>query len=149
MNNKAMDSLLKERHQSIMKTFQESRGWESKYRNIIQWGKKLPLFPDSLRQSKWLIQGCQAQVWLYPQCKEDRLVLQGDSDALITKGLLSLVIHFYNNIPLKLVIENKPQFIEELSLIQHLTPIRAQGLSSLINQIQKYAQAFHIVNQNN
>ena len=140
---------MKERHQHIMKSFQKNLDWESKYRAIIQWGKKLSPLPPDARQKKWLIQGCQAQVWLYPQCKEDRLVLQGDSDALITKGLLSLIIYFYSDTPLKEVMKNKPQFVEELSLLQHLTPIRAQGLSSLIDQIQKYAQAFHVMNQNN
>ncbi len=144
-----MRELIKKRQQTIIQSFEKDKDWESKYRRIIEWGKNMPPLPVSLHQSKWLIQGCQSQVWLYPDLKNGHLILQGDSDALITKGLLALMVYFYSDIPLELILRSQPEFIEELDLIHHLTPTRAHGLSSLVDQIQKYAQAFHIMNKNN
>ena len=144
-----MSNLFQERHQKILQSFEKDKDWESKYKRIIQWGKTLAPLPEDFRQSKYLIQGCQSQVWLYPELKKSQLILQGDSDALITKGLLALMIYFYSDTPVEQVIGRKPEFIEELKLVHHITRTRVQGLSALLDQIQRYAQAFYIMNKKN
>ena len=145
-----MSELLNRRNQTILQSFEKDKDWESKYKRIIEWGKKMTPLEKSLHQPQWLLQGCQSQLWIYPELKQgNQLILQGDSDALITKGLLALILYFYSDAPLELILGKKPEFIEELDLAHHLTLTRTNGLSSLINQIQKYAQAFYIMSKNN
>ena len=135
----------KNREEDILKSFKNCSDWESKYKKIIQWGKEMPPLDSSLYKERWLVQGCQSQLWLYPEMKEGLLSFQGDSDALISKGLLALALHFYSGLPPSIMLKQAPEFIEKLDLASHLSPSRRGGLSSLIKQIQNYAQAFTLM----
>lgn len=136
---------IKKREEQILQSFKQCSDWESKYRKIIQWGKDMPPLDSSLYEDRWLVQGCQSQLWLYPQMKENLLNFRGDSDALISKGLLALMLHFYSDLPPVMILKQAPEFIEKLDLASHLSPSRRGGLSSLIKQIQNYAQAFTLM----
>jgi len=138
-------STIKKRKEEILQSFKQCSDWESKYRRIIQWGKDMPPLGDSLYEERWLVQGCQSQLWLYPEMKEGFLTFQGDSDALISKGLLALMLHFYSGLPPVMILKQAPEFIETLDLASHLSPSRRGGLYSLIKQIQNYAQAFTLM----
>ncbi len=144
-NHPTSPALLKQREEEILKSFQQCLDWESKYRRLIQWGREMPPLDSSLYEDRWLVQGCQSQLWLYPKMQEDLLTFQGDSDALISKGLLALMIHFYSAVPPVIILQQVPEFIETLQLAIHLTPSRRGGLASLIKQIQSYAQAFTLM----
>ena len=138
-------ALLKKREKEILQSFKQCSDWESKYKRIIQWGRDMPPLDSSLYEDRWLVQGCQSQLWLYPQMKEGTLNFQGDSDALISKGLLALMLYFYSDLPPVMILKQTPEFIEQLDLTSHLTPSRRGGLSSLIKQIQNYAQVFDLM----
>lgn len=144
-NHTAHLDQFKKREREILNSFEKGSDWESKYRRLIQWGKEMTPLDDSLYEDRWLVQGCQSQLWLYPEMKEDLLTFQGDSDALISKGLLALMIHFYSHSPPVMILKQAPDFIETLDLASHLTPSRRGGLASLIKQIQHYSQAFALM----
>ncbi len=138
-------NLLKRREEEILKSFEQCLDWETKYRRLIQWGKEMPPLNSSLHADRWLVKGCQSQLWLYPKMQNNLLTFQGDSDALISKGLLALMVHFYSSLPPSAILKQAPEFIETLDLANHLTPSRRGGLFSLIQQIQNYAQAFTLM----
>ena len=142
-----MTETFKERELFILRSFQKDKTWEEKYRRVIKWGAKLDPLEVSVKKDKWLVKGCQSKVWLIPQKKEERLIFKGDSDALITKGLLSLVIYFYSGSSFQNILKTPPRFIENLELDSHLTPTRAGGLKSLVQQIHHYARAFDIMDR--
>ena len=136
---------IEKRASLILQSFEEDHDWESRYRKIIQWGQKMEALKDSLKEDHLLVKGCQSKVWLLAQNKKGLIVFQGDSDALITKGLLSLMIYFYSGSSGEEILKKKPQFIESLDLLNHLTPSRSSGLGSLIQTMQNYAKAFLII----
>lgn len=142
MPDHSTSKMLKKREEEILQSFKQCPDWESKYKRLIQWGKDMPPLDSSQYKDRWLVEGCQAQLWLYPQMQKNLLIFQGDSDALISKGLLALMLHFYSNLPPLIILKQAPEFIEKLDLTSHLSPSRRGGLSSLIKQIQSYAQAF-------
>lgn len=145
MSDRTENLSTKKREEEILQSFKNCSDWESKYKRIIRWGKEMPPLDDSLYEDRWLVQGCQSQLWLYPEMKEGLLSFQGDSDAFISKGLLALMLYFYSDLPPVMILKQSPEFIEKLDLASHLSPSRRGGLSSLIKQIQSYAQAFTLM----
>ena len=137
------------RQKDIINEFEKLHNWEERYRYIIQIGKKLPKMEDHLYQSQFLVKGCQSQVWLFAQVDEKgRMMLKADSDALIVKGLVSLLLRLYSGLPPDEVLKTKPHFfIERLGFREHLSPIRANGFLSMVKQIMFYAQAFTMLQQ--
>lgn len=130
-------------NKKILDHFSEQFSWEEKYRKIISLGKKLENFNEMDKTEKWLIRACQSPLWLKVELSLDgRLLLTGDSESLITKGLLALIIEFYTNKKPEDILKNKPKFIESLDLSQYLSSRRTNGLQALIDQIRKYAQVF-------
>lgn len=106
-------------------------------------GKALPALDKNLMTEKYLVKGCQSQVWLVAGLGPDgMLLLKGDSDALIVKGLVAVVLDVYNGAPLEEVIRTGPEFIKDLGFEANLSPSRANGLMSMIKQIRLYAQAY-------
>ncbi len=115
--------------------------WMGRYDHIIQLGKALPLIADEHKKDQYLIRGCQSQVWLYPELREGKLYFTADSDAVITKGLVSLMISILSGHSPKEIAAADLYFIERIGLTQHLSPTRANGLLAMLKQIKLYAQA--------
>lgn len=135
---------IKEKADQIVKEFSQFDDWMDKYQLLIEKGKELPEMDDSEKKEKYLIAGCQSKVWLVPEFKDGKLYFKGASDALITKGLASMVINVYSGQTPDDIIAFEPFFIEEAGLSQHLTPTRANGLNAMLKQIKLYAMAFKI-----
>ena len=134
------------RNQRIMSHFKTQDSWDENYKKIIELGKALPSFDEKNKQDKWLIKACQSPLWLKADLNSSgKIVFTGDSEGLISKGLLALIIEFYNLREPKKILEDQPQFIQELNLSQYLSVRRTNGLQSILNQILKYAKAFLIL----
>ena len=122
--------------------------WEERYKKIITVGKNAPAMDTQYKTNDWLVKGCQAQVWLHASIKNGKIIFQSDSDALITKGLVTLLVQYYSGLsPQEILQDKKPSFFNTLQLQHHLTPTRVGGLFSMIRQIQYYAQGFKIITQ--
>ncbi|HMH23566.1 MAG TPA: SufE family protein, partial [Puia sp.] len=117
-------------------------GWEDKYEYIIQMGKELPPLDEKYKIEENLIRGCQSRVWLHADPKDGKLVFTADSDAVITKGLVSMVIRVLSDHTPKEIAEAEIYFIDAIGLRDHLSPTRSNGLLSMLKQIKLYALAF-------
>ena len=113
--------------------------WTEKYEYIIDLGKSLPVINDAFKTSDNTIKGCQSKVWLYAEYINNKLIFTADSDAIITKGIVAILIRVFSNQSPKDIVDAKTDFIEEIGLKQHLSQTRANGLSSMIKQIKLYA----------
>ncbi len=135
---------IREKADQIVKEFSQFDDWMDKYQLLIEKGKELPEIDDSEKKEKYLIEGCQSKVWLMPEYRDGKIYFRGASDALITKGLTSMVISVYSGHTPDEIIDFEPAFIEEAGLSQHLSPTRANGLNSMLKQIKLYAMAYKI-----
>ena len=116
--------------------------WAEKYEYIIDLGKSLPIINDTFKTSANTIKGCQSKVWLYAEYINNKLIFTADSDAVITKGIIAILIRVFSNQSPKDIVDAKADFIEEIGLKQHLSQTRANGLSSMIKQIKLYAVGY-------
>jgi|TARA_B100001105_G_scaffold75881_1_gene59953 cysteine desulfuration protein SufE len=116
--------------------------WTEKYEYIIDLGKSLPVINDAFKTSDNTIKGCQSKVWLYAEYINNKLIFTADSDAIITKGIVAILIRVFSNQSPKDIVDAKTDFIEEIGLKQHLSQTRANGLSSMIKQIKLYAVGY-------
>lgn len=112
-----------------------------KYEYIIQLGKELPLIDEQYKQDEYLIRGCQSRVWLHAEQQDGKVVFTADSDAVITKGLVSLMIKVLSGQSPEDIARNDLYFIDEIGLREHLSPTRANGLLSMVKQMKLYAIA--------
>lgn len=115
--------------------------WMEKYEHIIQLGKELPLIDEANKQDQYIIKGCQSRVWLFPELRDGRLFFTADSDAVITKGLVSLMVKVLSGNRPKEIVEADLYFIDQIGLKEHLSPTRANGLLSMVKQMKLYAAA--------
>ncbi len=113
--------------------------WEMKYQHLIDLGKSLPLIKSELKTEDRLITGCQSKLWVYAERKNDRIYFTADSDAIITKGMTALMLRVLNDLPAEEIVHAKLNFIDTIGLKEHLSPTRANGLVSLINQMKMLA----------
>ena len=143
-------SEIQKRADLIIKDFVGVSSWEERYKKIIHTGRSLPPLDEKYKKPDLLVKGCQSQVWLYAFKNEaGRVVFQADSDALITKGLVALLLRYYSDLrPEDILSHSTPLFFKKLELENHLTPTRVGGLFSLIRQIQYYAKAFLLLSKN-
>ena len=131
-----------------MSHFSPQALWEENYKKIIELGKKLPVFDTTDKQEKWLIKACQSPLWLKVKLDSSgELVFTGDSEGLISKGLLALIIEFYSHRKPEEILKAQPQFIQDLDLTQYLSVRRTNGLQAILNQILQYAKAFIILSK--
>lgn len=130
----------------IKQQFPVSLNWEDKYSLIVTLGRQLAPMDESKKIDLNLVKGCQSQVWLHAEYDElkKNVRFQGDSDALIVKGLVALVLNIFNNLTPDEIINGDLIFLEEIGLKAHLTPSRANGLNSMIKQIKNYALVFKL-----
>ncbi len=110
--------------------------WESKYEHLIDLGKSLPLIDEKYKIEENIIKGCQSRVWMHSELKDGKVYFTADSDAIITKGMVALMIRVLNGQTAKDIIETKLEFINKIGLKEHLSPTRANGLVSMINRMK-------------
>ena len=116
--------------------------WMERYEYMIELGKSLPIIDSQYKKEENLIKGCQAKVWLHAELNNNKIVYTADSDAIITKGIVSILIRTFTNQSPSEILAANTNFIDEIGLKEHLSPTRANGLVSMIKQIKLYAVAF-------
>lgn len=134
---------IKEIENSIVEEFAIFTDWMDKYEYIIELGKGVPVIDESQKTEENLIKGCQSRVWLSCRVEDGKLYFAADSDAIITKGIISLLIRVYNGQTPADILANEPDFIARIGLQENLSPTRANGLVSMIKQIKIYAMAYN------
>jgi cysteine desulfuration protein SufE len=140
--NKIRCMTIKEEQDEIIADFEFFGGWEDKYEYIIQMGKELPPIDEQYKTEENLIRGCQSRVWLHADYKDEKLIFTADSDAVITKGLVSMMIRVLSGHTPKEIVDAEIYFIDAIGLRNHLSPTRSNGLLSMLKQIKLYALAF-------
>ncbi|BAV07513.1 cysteine desulfuration protein SufE [Filimonas lacunae] len=133
---------INEKQDEIIEEFELFSDWMDKYENIIQLGKDLPIIDDQYKTADHLIKGCQSMVWLHAEYKDGLLHFTADSDAIITKGLISMVVKVLSGHTPKEIAEADLYFINAIGLTSHLSPTRSNGLLSMVKQIKAYAIAY-------
>lgn len=133
---------IKETEHEIVEEFSTFTEWLDKYEYLIELGKSLPIINDNGRNESNLIKGCQSRVWLAADYREGKIYFTADSDAIITKGIISLLIRVFSGRTPQEIVDADINFIKEIGLQDNLSPTRANGLVSMIRQIKFYAVAF-------
>ena len=129
----------------IVEEFEFLEEWDDKYGHIISLGKEMAPFNETWRTEDNIVKGCQSQVWLHADNENGTLRFYGDSDALIVKGLVSLLLRVYDQHSPDEIIQAPLYFIEKIGLSTHLSPTRSNGLASMIKQIHNYAIAYKAI----
>jgi cysteine desulfuration protein SufE len=118
--------------------------WEGKYEHLIDLGKHLPMIDKQHKTDDRLIKGCQSRVWLYSELYDEKVVFTADSDAIITKGMVAILIRVFSGQSPEEIMKADTKFIDVIGLKEHLSPNRANGLVSMIKQIKMYAIALNL-----
>jgi len=137
---------IKEIQNEIIDEFSMFDDWMQRYEYIIELGKSLPLIEEKYKTDENLIKGCQSKVWLHGEENSDKIVFTADSDAILTKGIIAILIRAFSNQKAEDIIKADTDFIDEIGLKEHLSATRANGLVSMIKNIKMYALAFNAKN---
>jgi cysteine desulfuration protein SufE len=132
---------IKEQQDTIIEEFSFFNNWTEKYEYIIQLGKDLPLIDEQYKKEENLIKGCQSKVWLHAEYKDGKVYFTADSDALITKGLVSMVVRVLSGQSPKDIAEAEIYFVDAIGLKSHLSLTRSNGLLSMLKQMKMYGMA--------
>ena len=116
--------------------------WMERYEYMIELGKSLPLIDAKYKTDENIIKGCQSKVWLHSEFKNDKVIFSADSDAIITKGIVAILVRVFSNQSPQEILSANTDFIDAIGLKEHLSPTRANGLVSMIKQIKMYALAY-------
>lgn len=133
---------INEIEQEIIDEFSMFDEWMEKYEYLIELGKDLPLIDEAHKIDENLIKGCQSRVWLHAELNDGKIVFTADSDAIITKGIISLLVRVLSNQTPEEIMKAEMGFIGEIGLTDHLSPTRSNGLVSMVKQMKNYAFAF-------
>ena len=133
---------MKETEAELIQEFEMFDDWMDKYNYIIELGKDLPMIDPQFKTEEFLISGCQSQVWLHPDMRDGKLYFSADSDAIITKGIVNLLIRVLSGHTPQEILDNDLAYIDAIGLKNHLSPTRSNGLASMIKQIKLYALAY-------
>ena len=128
--------------EEIVDEFSMFDDWMQRYEYIIELGKSLPLINEEYKTEENIIKGCQSKVWVQGEEKEGNIVFTADSDAILTKGIIAILIRVFSNQTPQAILDADTDFIDEIGLKEHLSPTRANGLVSMIKKIKMYALAF-------
>ena len=128
--------------EEIVQEFSFFEDWMQRYEHMIELGKSLPLIATEKKTDDNIIKGCQSKVWVHAKLENEKLVFTADSDAIITKGIIALLIRVFSHQPPAAILNANTNFIDEIGLKEHLSPTRANGLLSMIKQMKLYAVAF-------
>ncbi|MCG2610440.1 SufE family protein [Flavobacterium sp. SM15] len=137
---------IKEIQEEIVDEFSMFDDWMQRYEYIIELGKSLPLINEQFKTDDNIIKGCQSKVWVHAEEQAGNVVFTADSDAILTKGIIAILVRTFSNQSPKAILESDTDFIDEIGLKEHLSPTRANGLVSMIKQIKMYALAFQAKN---
>jgi cysteine desulfuration protein SufE len=128
--------------EEIVEEFSAFEDWMERYEYMIELGKSLPKIDERYKTDDYIIKGCQSRVWVHAALENGRLIFTADSDAIITKGIIAILIRAFSNQKPVEILSAKTDFIDEIGLREHLSPTRANGLLSMIKQIKLYAVAY-------
>ncbi len=137
-----VEETIEQKEQQVIEEFSLFDDWMDKYEYIIGLGKELPLIEGSLKTEDLLIKGCQSQVWLHAKLEDGKVIFTADSDAIITKGIISVLIQVLSGQTPDTIVNADLHFVEKIGLKDHLSPTRSNGLVSMIKQMKLYALAF-------
>lgn len=127
---------------NIIEEFSMFEDWMERYEYMIELGKSLPIIDSLHKTDENIIKGCQSKVWLHASYDDGTIVFTADSDAIITKGIVAILIRVFSNQSPKDILASNTDFIDAIGLKEHLSPTRANGLVSMIKQIKMYAVAY-------
>ncbi|WP_295833653.1 SufE family protein [uncultured Winogradskyella sp.] len=133
---------IQEIQNEIIDEFSMFDDWEERYQYMIDLGKTLPLIDDAHKTDDNIIKGCQSKVWVHANMDDNKVVFTADSDAIITKGIIAILIRTFSNQHPTAILEADTDFIDKIGLKEHLSPTRANGLVSMIKQLKMYAIAY-------
>ncbi|MFI2741797.1 SufE family protein [Zhouia sp. PK063] len=133
---------IQEIQNEIVDEFSMFDDWMQRYEYMIELGKSLPLIEEKYKTDDNIIKGCQSKVWVHAELKDNKLAFTADSDAIITKGIIAILVRAFSNQKPKDIIDANTAFIDEIGLKEHLSPTRANGLVSMIKQLKMYAIAY-------
>jgi cysteine desulfuration protein SufE len=139
---------IKEIQDEIVDEFSMFEDWMQRYEYIIELGKSLPIIEEKYKTEDNIIKGCQSKVWVHGEEQGEKIVFSADSDAILTKGIIAILIRVFSNQKPEAILEANTAFIDEIGLKEHLSPTRANGLVSMIKQIKMYALAFQAKQSN-
>lgn len=133
---------IQEKQAQLIDEFSFFDDWMDKYNHIIDMGRDLPLIDPEKKTDENIIRGCQSRVWLDAQLMDGKVVFKADSDAIITKGIIALMVFVYSNETPEAILEADNHFIDAIGLKEHLSPTRANGLLAMVKQMKFFALAF-------
>ena len=133
---------IEEVQQAIIADFSVYDDWMDKYTYLIELGNELEPIDPSYKTDQNLIRGCQSRVWLQQKLEGEKLIFEAESDALIVKGLVALLLKVFSGRTPQEILDAEPYFIDEIGLRQHLSPTRSNGLMAMVKQIKLYALAY-------
>ncbi|MFT6748195.1 MAG: cysteine desulfuration protein SufE [Flavobacterium sp.] len=133
---------IQEKQAEIIDEFSMFENWDERFQYIIDLGKSLPIIEDKFKLEENTIKGCQSKVWLHANHLDDKLHFTADSDAIITKGIIAILIRVFSDAKAEAILDANTDFIDEIGLRSHLSPTRANGLVSMIKNIKMYALGF-------
>ncbi len=136
---------LSDRQKQVVSEFSGLADWEDRYKKLIEIGKALPTLPDIKKTEDAKVKGCQSQVWMHASLENGRVIFAADSDALLVRGLVALLLRVYSGCTPDEIISTPPDFVKEIGLESKLSPSRANGLYSMIKQMKYYAMAFKAI----
>ena len=126
----------------LVDEFEMFDDWMERYEYLIELGKHLPLIAEENKTEDKLIKGCQSKVWLHSELKDGKVVFTADSDAIITKGIVAIMVRVFSNQNPEAILDANTDFIDKIGLKEHLSPTRANGLVAMIKQLKLYAVAY-------
>lgn len=135
---------IKEKQQSLVDDFSFLEDWEQKYEYIIDLGKEMKGLPADKKTDENLIRGCQSKVWIDAEYKDDKLFFDADSDGILPKGIVAMLVQIYSGHSAQEILDSDFHFIEEIGLQEFLSPSRANGLMAMTKQIKFYAVAYQL-----
>ncbi len=133
---------IKETHKNIVEQFSNLTDWDDKYSLLIKMGKQLPKIPKEIKTDKYKLDGCQSQVWMNAKLDNGKIFIEGDSDAMIVKGLVAILIKAYSGFTPAEILSTPPDFLKQIGIDKHLSPTRKNGLGAMLKQIQLFAVAY-------
>ena len=134
--------MIAEIENQIIAEFSMFEDWMDKYNYLIELGKSLPLIDEKYKTDQYIISGCQSKVWLHAAFREGVVIFTADSDAIITKGIITILIRVLSHHTPDEIISSNMDFVDQIGLKEHLSPTRSNGLTSMIKQMKLYAIAF-------
>ena len=138
-----------ELQEQVVSEFSLFDDWMDKYNYLIEIGRSIPIIDESYKTDQYVITGCQSKVWLHAETRDGKIFFSADSDAIITKGIVNLLIRMLSGHTPDEILNADMDFIDKVGLREHLSPTRSNGLTSMVKQMKLYALAFKTKSESN